>query len=187
MAYLYLVSPMKTTPLLMLLLFAITSHVFAQYEVRKSADGFSVISKVRGRTYSVDVPGKDIKTYGADSADHPYLMVDGRFLQVLSVPLAEFNGSAAASDETVLRQQMQYETTFWHAEAVPPKIRKLPSGRTVLLWSMTAQGKRKRQIFCTTRSGGYVVVLGSAVERGQSIDELQSWLMRIAGSLHPTS
>ena len=185
MAQLSLVRPLKTTPLITILLLTITTHAFAQYEVRKSTDGFSVISKVRGRTYTVNVPGKDIKTYGADSADHPYLMVDGRFLQVLSVPLAEFHGSASAGDEAALKQQMQYETTYWHADAVQPKIRKLPSGRTILLWSMTAQGKR--QVFCTIRSGSYVVVLGSAVEGGHSIGELQEWLMRIAGSLHASS
>ena len=184
-AQLWVVRSMKTTKLITLLVITITTHAFAQYEVRKSADGFSVISKVRGRTYTVDVPGKDIKTYGADSANHPYLMVDGRFLQVLSVPLAEFHASASASDEAALKQQMQYEATYWHAAAVQPNIRKLASGRTVLLWSITAQGKR--QIFCTTRSGSYVFVLGSAVEGGHTIGELQTWLMRIAGSLHATS
>ena len=153
--------------------------------MRKSADGFSVISKVRGRTFTVDVPGKNLTPYGADSADHPYLMVDGRFLQVLSVPLSEFHASASAGDEAVLKQQMQYETTYWHADAVQPQVRKLPSGRTVMLWSITAQGKR--QIFCTIRSGSYAVVLGSAVEGGHSIGELQRWLMRIAGSLNATS
>ena len=55
----------------------------------------------------------------------------------------------------------------------------------VLLWSITARGKR--QIFCTTRSGSYVVVLGFAVEGGHDIGELQSWLIRIAGSLHAIS
>src|SRR2546423_1204535 len=62
-AHLVLVRPMKTSPLITILLLTITKHAFAQYEVRTSADGFSVISKVRGRTFSVDVPGKDIKTY----------------------------------------------------------------------------------------------------------------------------
>ena len=69
-AHLGFVRPMKTTLFIMLLLHMFMKPVFAQYEVRKSADGFSIISKVRGRTYSVDVPGKDIKTYGANSADH---------------------------------------------------------------------------------------------------------------------
>jgi hypothetical protein len=176
---------MKTARSIILLFLAIAPPALAQYEVRKSADGFAVISKVRGRTFTVDVPGKEIKTYGADSADHPYLMVDGRFLQVMSVPLAEFHANASANDETVLKQQMQYEATYWHASAGQPKIRKLPSGRTALLWSITAQGKR--QIFCTIRSGNYVVVLGSAVEGGRSVGELESWLIQIAGSLHATS
>ncbi|HEY2800403.1 MAG TPA: hypothetical protein VGI85_07405 [Chthoniobacterales bacterium] len=176
---------MKIAQLIALLFLAVVTPAIAQYEVRTSSDGFAVVSKVRGRTYTVDVPGKGIKTYGANSADHPYLMVDGRFLQVLSVPLAEFHASASASDEAVLKQQMKYESSFWHVAAVQPQIRKLPSGRIVLLWSLNAQGKR--QIFCTTRFGSYVVVLGSAVEGDHSIKELQSWLMRIAGSLHAIS
>ena len=175
---------MKITRLITILLLTITMHAFAQYEVRKSADGFSVISKVRGRTFTVDVPGKNLTPYGADSADHPYLMVDGRFLQVLSVPISEFHASISAGDEAVLKQQMQYETTYWHADAVRPQVRKLPSGRTVMLWSVAAQ---KRQVFCTIRSGSYVVVLGSAVEGGHTVGELQRWLMQIASSLRATS
>jgi hypothetical protein len=176
---------MKTTTLVTLLFVALVSHAHAQYEVRKSTDGYSVVSKVRGRTFTVDVPGKELTPYGADSTDHPYLMVDGRFLQVLSVPVAEFHGIASGSDEAVLKQQMQYESGYWHAPAVQPQVHKLASGRTALIWSLTVQSKH--QIFCTVRSGSYVVVLGSAVEGGHSASELQSWLMRIASSLHATS
>jgi hypothetical protein len=175
---------MKTITFIAVLLNAFVSHAFAQYEVRKSADGYTVVSKVRGRTFTLDVPGQELTPYGADSTDHPYLMVDGRFLQVLSVPIAEFHGTASGTDEAVLKQQMQYETTYWHADALHPEVRKLPSGRIVMLWSVAAQ---KRQVFCTIRSGSYVVVLGSAVEGGHKVDELQSWLMRIASSLHATS
>jgi hypothetical protein len=178
---------MKTTRVIALLLFTLVSHAFAQYEVLKSADGFTVVSNVSGRTFTVDVPGKNLTPYGADSADHPYLMVDGRFLQVLSVPLAEFHASASVADEAALRKQMEYEAGFWKVplSAVQSQLRKLPSGRAVFLWSLSVQGKR--QIFCTVRSGGYVVVLGSAVEGGHAASELQSWLMRIAQSLHATS
>ena len=176
---------MKTITLVTLLFIALVGRASGQYEVRKSPDGYSVVSKVRGRTFTVDVPGRDLIPYGADSADHPYLMVDGRFLQVLSVPVADFHGTASGSDEAVLKQQMQYESDFWHAAAVQPQARKLASGRTGLVWSLTVQGKH--QIFCTVRSGSYVVILGSAVEGGHSVSELQSWLMRIAASFHATS
>lgn len=176
---------MRITRLVVLLLIALVSRASAQYEVRKSANGYDVVSKVPGRAFTVNVPGKDLTPYGADSADHPYLMVDGRFLQVLSVPLAEFHGTASASDEAVLRQQMHYESDYWHAPADQPRVRKPAPGRTALVWSLTVQGKH--QIFCTIRNGNYVVILGSAVEGGHTIAELQRWLIRIASSLHASS
>src|SRR6266540_6434405 len=89
------------------------SPLFAQYEIRKSTNSFLIVSKVPGRTFSVNVPGKQLTPYGAKTESHPYLVVDGVFFQVLSVPLAEFKGDAKASDARVLKQQMQYEANHY--------------------------------------------------------------------------
>jgi hypothetical protein len=171
------------------LVFLSTAPLFAQYEMRKSSDGVLVISKVSGRTYSVDVPGKTIVPYGEKQADHPYLTTDGTFLQILSVPLTEFKADASASDEAILKQQMQYEAGYWHVplSSIESHTRKV-GRRTALVWSfMPTFGPRPvRQFFLTFRSGNYVVVLGSSVERGATKASLETLLSRIAASFHPT-
>ena len=179
-----------TRVLVTLILLSIASPLFAQYEVRKSADGVLLASQVSGRKYTLNIPGKSIMPYGAQQADHPYFTVDGIFLQVLSVPLAEFHTDGTAGDEAVLRQQMQYEGGYYK---VPPQqidshTRRV-GGRTALVWSfMPTFGPRPvRQVDLTFRSGSYIVVLGSSVERGQSKSQIESFLARVASSFHSAS
>jgi hypothetical protein len=176
--------------LIALLLLASATPLFAQYEIRKSADGFLVVSNVPGRRFTLDIPGKQVTPYGAKTQSHPYLAVDGVFLQVLSVPLAEFKADPKALDATILKQQMQYEAKYWKVSSsqIDSHIRKL-GGRTALTWSFVPafSPQPKRQIFLTLRSGSYVVVIGSAVQRGQTKSFIESFLARIAASFRPLS
>jgi hypothetical protein len=170
-----------------LLFLASTSSLLAQYEIRKSADGFLVVSNVPGRRFTLDVPGRQVTPYGAKTQSHPCLTVDGVFLQILSVPLAELKANTSAGDEMVLREQMQYEAKYWKVplSQIDLHTRKV-AGRTVLVWSFTpAFGPRRvQQIFLTLRSGSYVVVVGSAVQSGQTNKFIESLLARIAASFH---
>jgi hypothetical protein len=172
-----------------LILLASTTPLLAQYEFRKSADGLFMVSNVPGRRFTLDVPGKQVTPYGAKTQSHPFLSVDGVFLQILSVPLAEFNGDSRAGDETVLRQQMHYEANYWKVplSQIDSHTRKV-GGRTTLLWSYTPGfgPRRVQQIFLTLRSGDYVVVLGSAVQPRQKKTSIESLLRRVAASFHAT-
>ena len=165
-----------------LLLMASASPASAQYDLRKTANGFSLESRVKARRYIVEIPGDTVVPYGVEQASHPHLMVDGAYLQMLSVPLAEFKTDAAASDGAVLRQQMQYEANFQKVPPIRPRTRKLANGRTALVWSFKHPAAPARQVFLTIRAGSYVVVLGSAVQRGQSEAQIERFLARIAGS-----
>jgi hypothetical protein len=175
--------------LIALILLASTTPLLAQYEIRKSADGFLVVSNVPGRRFTLDVPGKHVTPYGAKTQSHPFLTVDGVFLQVLSVPLAEFKVDIRAGDETVLQKQMRYEANYWKVSPsqIDSHIREV-AGRTVLVWSYTPSfgPRRVQQIFLTLRSGGYVVVLGSTVQPGQKKTSIETLLARVAASFHAT-
>lgn len=81
MAYFGPVRPMRRL-IFALICLVFSSPLFAQYEIRKDANGFFVVSKVPGRTFSVNVPGKQLTPYGAKTDSHPYLVIDGD-----SVPL----------------------------------------------------------------------------------------------------
>lgn len=171
-------------PLLVFLFSIFASPLFAQYQLRKTVDGFSLESQLKGRRYIVNIPGKTVVPYGVEQASHPHLMVDGVYVQMFSVPLAEFKADAAASDEVVLRKQMQYEVAFHKvpAASVRSRTRKLSNGRTALVWSLAHAAAPMRQVFMTFRAGSYVVVLGSAVQRGQSQPQIESFLARVATS-----
>ncbi len=175
--------------LIALLLLASTTPLLAQYEIRKSADGFLVVSNVPGRRFTLDVPGKQFTPYGAKTESHPYLVVDGVFFQVLSVPLQEFKADAKASDEAVLKQQMHYEANYWKVplSQIESHTRRI-GVRTVLVWSFTPRFSPRpvRQLYLTLRANGYVVVIGSAVQPGQKKASIEARLARIAASFRAT-
>jgi hypothetical protein len=158
----------------------------AQYSLIKSADGVLVVSEVPGRKFSVDVPGLEIVPYGLKQADHPYLTADSRLLQIMSVPLAEFRADAKASDDVILRRQMEYETNYTRVpiSAVKAQQRKLANGRTALLWSFAPGTQIKRQVNLTFRSGSYVVALVGAIDDAHGAADIERFLTRIANSFH---
>jgi hypothetical protein len=158
----------------------------AQYTLIKSVDGVLVVSNVPGRRFSVDVPGSEILPYGLKQADHPFLAADNRLLQIMSVPLAEFHADPKASDDMVLRQQMQYEINYTGvpSRAVTLQPRKLAGGRAALLWSFAPGTQIKRQVNLTFRSGSYVVALVGAVDETHSPADIERFLTRIANSFH---
>ncbi len=116
------------------------SPLFAQYEIRKSTNSFLIVSKVPGRTFTLNVPGKNEASY-------------------YKVPLS------------------QVESHTRNA-----------GGRTVLVWSYvpTFSPRPVRQIFLTLRAGSYVVVIGSAVQSGQTRSSIEALLTRIGASFHAT-
>lgn len=153
-------------------------------------------SKKKERSFTIEIRGeKDVAPVGAGSAPHPYFMVDGRFLQVLSVALEEFKGVATASDETLLKQHLKYEAEF---HKLPMEVfrdadsLKLPvaasrgekgkatAGRPALSWSFTVPSSDKKQVFLTFREKGYVVVLGSAVEAPDTKAAVEEFLRQTA-------
>jgi len=172
--------------LFIITLFSGVACAHAQYTLIKSADGVLVVSNVPGRKFSVDVPGWKIVPYGLKQADHPFLTADNRLLQIMSVPLAEFHADPKASDDVILRQQMQYETNYTGvpSRAVTAQPRQLAGGRAALLWSFAPRTQIKRQVNLTFRSGSYIVALVGAVDETQSPADIERFLTRIANSFH---
>ena len=171
---------------LLVALFITVASAPAQYSLIKSEDGVLVVSEVPGRKFSLDIPGSQIVPYGLKQAEHPYLTADGRLLQIMSVPLAEFRADPKAPDDVILRKQMEYETNFTRvpSSAVRAQSRKLAAGRTALLWSFAPGTQIKRQVNLTFRSGSYVVALVGAVDDTHSAADIERFLTLIANSFH---
>ena len=159
------------------------------YVIRKTPHALTVSSIVHGRTFMLGVVGDEVVLSKGSSKDHLAMTVDGRFLQVFSVAVTEFQGDARERDELILRQYMHDKARSYKVplSEVRSETSKLRNGRTVLSWSFDPHvtPQIKQQLFVTLRWQTYVVVLGSAVQQGQNADELQQWLNRIAQSFRP--
>ena len=165
------------------------------YRAYKSADGVLIVSERARQLFSINVPGHKIHLIGpnelyvlgnADAvAHHPYMMVDGRLVQIMPVPIAEFKGNATAQDELILRQQAEYELSAQGSIESNIKSILLPSRRKALLYSCrvrdTGPGS-ENQLFITLRENDYVLVLNSNVPKGEADEKVKSFLIRVASS-----
>ena len=189
------IEPVKRLFFLLLVALSATS-ARGQYAAFKSADGVLLISQRPGRYFSIDLPGAKIIPVGQKEATHPSFIIcdrpndrvqEGRFVQVMPVPLAEFKGQPQESDETLLRRQAQYETTYWHPRDSDLRLTKLENGRTALLWQLTLARKLRAgsiQLFLSFREPDYVLVLSSNVPNERKIRPTEAYLRRLAASFH---
>jgi hypothetical protein len=166
----------------------------AQYAAFKSDDGILLISRRRGQYFSLDLPGARIIPVGQKEATHPSFIIcdrpndkpkDGRFVQVMPVPLTEFKGSPREKDETLLRQQANYEINYWKPRDSNLRLTKLKNDRTALLWRMTLAKKLRAgstQLFLSFREANYILVLSSNVPNEQKVEPIEGYLRRVAVS-----
>jgi hypothetical protein len=178
---------MKTFLTLVLgLLLVGASH--AQFVVYQGGQGtFVLLSKNERQAFSLEIHGdKSIRPIGEKDAPHPYFLVDGRFLQVMPVPLSDFKGDEKDDDLTLLQQHLRYEADFHKLakDAVRVDAQKLPGGQSVLLWSFVPRQTDKEQVFVSFRHKGYLLVLGSAVDAGDTTAAVHKFLLQTAATFH---
>jgi len=181
------------------LLTASSASSWAQYTAYKSADGVLVVCDKPGHYFSLLIPGhsvhlvrrNEVYVLGKpEEVAHPYFMVGSRFVQLMPLPIAEFNGDVAANDEAILRQQAQYELNAQHPILSSIKLIPLPNGRTALFYFFRVRKSgpaSENQLFVTWRERNYVVLIGSNVPKGDSDTSVQSFLLRIASSFRGSS
>ena len=136
---------------------------------------------------------------GASQAPHPYFLIydratmkreEGRLVQVMPVPLAEFKGTASANDETLLRQQADYEIQFWHPRHSSSRLTSLTNGRAALLWSLTIAKKLpagNEQLYLSLRQNDYVLVLSSNLPPGRDRKQMENYLLRVGASFRASA
>ncbi len=177
---------MKVLALVFFLGVHLQGSQFGDYLLTTVPHGLTISSLVRNRAFLLGVNGDDIVVSKNSSPGHLAMTVDKKFLQVFTVPLADFNGTAPNSDLAVLRQYMEYKARSYHLplNAIHTEASKLKSKRNVLFWSFETHltPQVKQQLFLTWRYKDYVVVLGSAISPGQSVEQIRPWLIKIAES-----
>lgn len=167
-----------------------------QYAAFKSDDGILLISQRPGQYFSVDLPGAKIVPVGQKQATHPSFMVfdsakakpeEGRFIQVMPVPLAEFKANPSQTDEAILRRQAEYEIQYWHPSRSDLRPTKLAQGRVGLVWRLSLAQKKKEQLFLSFRPGNYVLVLSSNLPNDREAKAVENYLRRVAGSFRASA
>jgi hypothetical protein len=176
----------------LVLLFAGLIPARAQYAAFKSADGILLISQRPSQYFSIDLPGSKIMPVGQKSMSHPSFIIcdspddqprNGRFVQVMPVPLSEFKGRPNESDQTLLSRQADYEIGYWHPRDSQRRLTTLANGRTALIWKLTLAKKIRTgsmQLFLSFRQQDYVVVLSSNVPDDRDPKSIESYLRRVA-------
>lgn len=179
-----LVASMKIFALAILLALQFQGRQFGDYLLNTVPHGLGITSVERNREFLLGVNGDDIHVSNEASPGHLALTVDNKFLQIFSVPLTEFNGTAANSDLAVVRQYMESKIKSYHLPkgAVSVEASKLKSKRNILVWSFEPHltPQVKQQLFLAWRYQNYIVVLGSAVAPDQSADQIKPWLIKVA-------
>ncbi len=175
---------MKTFALAILLAVHLQGRQFGDYVLTTVPHGLGIASLVRNREFLLGVNGDDIKVLQETSPGRLALTVDKKFLQIFSVPLTEFNGTAAKHDLDVVRQYMESKIRSYQVpmSAVHVEAFKLKSKRNVLIWTFEPRltPQVKQQLFLGWRYQNYIVVLGSAAAPDQNADQIKSWLIKVA-------
>ena len=177
---------MKIFALAILLALQLQGRQFGDYLLTAVPHGLTIASVVRNREFLLGVNGDDIRVLNETSPGRLALTVDKKFLQIFSVPLTEFNGTAANSDLAVVRHYMESKIKSYHLPtgAVRAEASKLKNKRNVLVWSFEPHltPQVKQQVFLAWRYQNYIVVLGSAVAPDQDADQIKPWLIKVAES-----
>lgn len=100
---------MTIPALFFLLAMQFQGHQFGDYVLTTVPHGLTITSLVRNREFLLGLNGDEIAALKAVSPGRLAVMVDKKFLQVFSVPLGDFNGTAASSDLAVQRQYMEFK------------------------------------------------------------------------------
>lgn len=177
---------MKIFALALLLGLQFQGHQFGDYVLTTVPHGLSIAALARGREFLLGLKGDKIVISKDVSPGRLALTVDNKFLQLFSVPLADFDGTMSSSDLAVQRQYMEFKARAYHVplSAIHVEASKLKSNRNVLVWSFEPHltPKVKQQLFLTWRYRDYLVVLGSVITPDQSVDQIKPWLIKIAES-----
>jgi hypothetical protein len=172
-----------------LLLFIIglnAATVFSQAAI-KTENGYLFIKNGKDKSFTIEITGKEVTSV---KSPNPTFLVDGRIVQILSVPLTNFTNKKM-SDEELLEAHKIWETDYLGDEVFKKKLtveteKVSNADRKLLFWYFTRPNVIKqydRDVYMTTIIGNSLLGVSSPIEPAVKIADVQKLFLDIMKSL----
>lgn len=138
----------------------------------KSSSGYVVVWNQPNNYYVLEIKGKDVRQ---TSTERKFFSVDGMFLQIVDVPIADVLQTAnrqKPEDKAILEAHRDWEAKFLEGEykeklKIESSWQKLSNGKDALLWQASVpesiKTNVKKQVYLSVVQGDYVLMLGGVV------------------------
>jgi len=157
----------------------------------KTGKGFLFINNNDDKSFSIEISGSDVKPQ--EDLNVPAFSVDGKIVQILSVPLTNFAPeNKKLSDEELLEAHKLWESNYLSTDIYKEKLKvestkvKLGEKRDALFWGFTRpkfNQEFKHEYFLTTVVGKTLLAIGSPVGENETIEGTKKILMEIMVTL----
>lgn len=164
-------------------------QIFPQSSAIKTDKGFLFVSNGDKKSFTIEINGNEIKPLQSET---PMFMVDGKLLQILTVPITNFTDKAKGkSDEELLEMHKIWESNYLGDEVYKTKLttesQKMKFGENnALFWGFKRPSMNQQfdgDYFLTTIIGKNLVGIGSATSAEVTKAETQTFLESIMKSL----
>jgi len=165
----------------------------------KTTDGLLFIWNRPDMSFSISIKGNEVKPL--DAGGNVFLTVDGKVLQIQSLPISNFAPDARKdklSDDAILAAHRDWEAGFIENELLKKKIsvksssERLPNGMRALLWQYDfPQGFEnsdvKTQMYVTVVAKDYMILLNGVANSTFSEATVQNFLRTTMSTLKISS
>jgi hypothetical protein len=170
-----------------MILFCSVVSAFAQAAI-KTDKGYLFVYNDKSKSFTLDIVGKEIKTL---ESSQPMFAIDGRVLQILIVPVANFAEGKTLGEAELLETHRIWETDYLGQEMYKKKLtvesQSLNLGeRKSLFWGFTRPSMNQefdRDYFLTMIVGDYLLALGSPLTPKDSKTDAQKFLSDVAKTI----
>lgn len=159
------------------LVFFLQVSAFSQAAI-KTEEGFLFIQNRPGKSFTVEITGKSVKP--VESQSNPTFEVDGRIVQLVTVPLEQFTDQKLNAVEALAAHQ-KWEINYLSEAVFKQKLafesEKISVGEQIcLFWNIKRpiyNDEFDRDFFLTTVIGDLIFGISSPVEASIKTDDLK--------------
>jgi hypothetical protein len=165
----------------------------------KTADGFLIIWNRPDLSFTISIKGKEVKPL--DAGEHIFFTVDGKVLQIQSLPISNFAPDARKdklSDDAILNAHRDWERAFIESEllhqpiSVKSSAEKLPNGMQAMIWQYdlpkdVANSDARTQMYVTVVAKDYLILMNGVVNSDFSEAQVRSFLAATMSTLKISS
>ena len=194
---------LRTYVATLLLLLGSTWSVFATPQADgpaaiKTDDGYLVVWNQPEIHFTVELKGKNVRPMSSPNTGSVAFAVDGVVFQIQSVAISEFHKNVKKqklNNQAILLAHQDWETQYLKQTlGAEVNVMTLPqpsgNGDERLLWKFTMpKNKARQQIYLTTVSGNYVVILNGTPEGKAAVSDttIQKLLLDTLSTLKASS